>query len=556
MAILLNDNIYVRAGKPVDYKFGPYLSINEANSNIRIEERYNGLIFAVYKDPDDIQNSDVKYYYYNNQLSDLDIKELNFIDDQSISLSKLQDIGSMTVIGRVQSGIGPPSEVEIITNLTGSTSTTLATSEAIKTYVDSLLSAIGNLQGGWDASTGSFPVSPASTKIGDYWYVTVEGIVDNIKFSIGDVVVAKINNASTSNSDDWILLEYNKDQATTTELGLVRLATDTDVQTGTDTEKAITPSTLSSRTATESRSGLAEIATQSETNTGSDDERIVTPLKLKILLDDSFQPLILSGTTAQYYRGDKTFQDFDTSVRNATLSGYTVGSDTVILNTDTVLESFEKIQGQINGRFSGTVDNGYIAFGNGGKTITGDNNLFWDNINKRLGIGTNTPENTLDIIGDLSVYSSLSGSTVLTISGTTGNLFSVSNNITGPIVKVKDIFEIDSSGYTYHNTVKLTDLSILNSPHTLFSINKNIGDGAYFEYIVINKTNNGKRIGTILAVWDNVNNTIEFTETSTNDINNPTSNLTFNVSIDTNSVIIKALIVNNTFDVKISVRII
>jgi len=144
MAIQLNDNIYLRAGKPIDYKFGPYLSINEANENILIEERYNGLIFAVYVDPNDLQNSNIKYYYYTNQLSDLDVKELNYVDDQSIALSKLQDIGSMTIIGRVDASSGSPSEVDIITDLTGATSTTLATSQAIKTYVDNVLPSISN----------------------------------------------------------------------------------------------------------------------------------------------------------------------------------------------------------------------------------------------------------------------------------------------------------------------------------------------------------------------------------------------------------------------------
>ena len=53
------------------------------------------------------------------------------------------------------------------------------------------------------------------------------------------------------------------------------------MQTGTDSVKAITPATLSARTATETRTGIAEIATQTETNTGTDDITIVTPLKLK-----------------------------------------------------------------------------------------------------------------------------------------------------------------------------------------------------------------------------------------------------------------------------------
>jgi hypothetical protein len=50
----------------------------------------------------------------------------------------------MTIIGRVDASSGSPSEVDIITDLTGATSTTLATSQAIKTYVDNVLPSISN----------------------------------------------------------------------------------------------------------------------------------------------------------------------------------------------------------------------------------------------------------------------------------------------------------------------------------------------------------------------------------------------------------------------------
>ena len=40
---------------------------------------------------------------------------------------------------------------------------------------------------------------------------------------------------------------------------------------------------------------------------------------------------------------------------------------------------------------TGTASSGRVAFFNGISTLTGDGGLFWDNINKRLGIGTTTP---------------------------------------------------------------------------------------------------------------------------------------------------------------------
>jgi len=95
---------------------------------------------------------------------------------------------------------------------------------------------------------------------------------------------------------------------------------------------------------------------------------------------------ITAGTTAQYWRGDKTFQDFATAVRGSVLTGYTVGANTALADTDTILGAFGKIQGQINARVSGTIASGQVAFGTGVNTVGGDSGFTWDNTNKFLTI--------------------------------------------------------------------------------------------------------------------------------------------------------------------------
>ena len=209
------------------------------------------------------------------------------INANAVTFAKLQQLSSMTVIGNVTGSTANAAEVSVITDGTLATATNanIPTSTAVKTYVDAQIGALGNLEGGWDASVGTFPTGAApvvGTKKGDYWYVTVAGIVNGITFNVGDMLIATVNSASTTTyANNWTSLEVNRDQATTTVLGLVYLATAAEVQTGTDTVKAITPSTLSARTATETRTGIAAIATQTEVNTGTDDTKIVTPLKLK-----------------------------------------------------------------------------------------------------------------------------------------------------------------------------------------------------------------------------------------------------------------------------------
>lgn len=210
------------------------------------------------------------------------------INNNAVTLGKIQQIGTLTVLGNLSGGTADVAQVSVITDLASASSTTLATSSAIKTYIDTNIGGLGNLEGGWSAASGSFPVgsSPvAGTKAGDYWYVTTAGTTGGVAFNVGDVIIAKVNAASTSSAADWIQLEVNRDQATESVLGLVEIATQVETDAGVNDTAAVTPAKLAGRTATESRTGIAEIATQAETDAGTDDQRIVTPLKLKTFLD-------------------------------------------------------------------------------------------------------------------------------------------------------------------------------------------------------------------------------------------------------------------------------
>ncbi|MCW7553647.1 hypothetical protein NX722_13620 [Endozoicomonas gorgoniicola] len=76
--------------------------------------------------------------------------------------------------------------------------------------------------------------------------------------------------------------------ATESMKGFLEIATQTEANGSSDDSRAITPKKLHNRTATESRRGVLEIATQSETDSGSSDLRIVTPKKLWALLTAKF----------------------------------------------------------------------------------------------------------------------------------------------------------------------------------------------------------------------------------------------------------------------------
>jgi len=69
------------------------------------------------------------------------------------------------------------------------------------------------------------------------------------------------------------------------------------------------------------------------------------------------------------------------------LTGFATGANSTILSTDTILGAFQKAQGQINARVSGTGVAGQVAFWSGTGTQSGDSNFRWDNTNKRGEIG-------------------------------------------------------------------------------------------------------------------------------------------------------------------------
>lgn len=70
------------------------------------------------------------------------------------------------------------------------------------------------------------------------------------------------------------------------------------------------------------------------------------------------EPTITAGTTAQYWRGDKSWQDFFTSVRAATLTGLSTATNAVITAADTVLSALGKLQKQITDHLAATAAHG------------------------------------------------------------------------------------------------------------------------------------------------------------------------------------------------------
>ena len=74
-----------------------------------------------------------------------------------------------------------------------------------------------------------------------------------------------------------------------------------------------------------------------------------------------------SAPTEKYWRGDKTWSDFFTDVRAATLTGLSTATNAVVAAADTVLAAIGKLQAQVSAKFDktgGVISGGISVAGN------------------------------------------------------------------------------------------------------------------------------------------------------------------------------------------------
>lgn len=79
--------------------------------------------------------------------------------------------------------------------------------DAVEARVNSLDAAVV-LRGSWDASAGTFP-GGGTAQAGDSYIVSVAGTVDAVAFSVGDRIIAIVDNASTATfAANWLKADY------------------------------------------------------------------------------------------------------------------------------------------------------------------------------------------------------------------------------------------------------------------------------------------------------------------------------------------------------------
>ena len=165
------------------------------------------------------------------------------------------------------------------------TATQAVNLDDLQSAVDGLEAAV-ILKGTWDASSGSFP---AGTSSGWSYIVSTGGTVNGITFDVNDRIVAITDGASNSTyAGNWFKLDYTDSVLSVNgNTGAVVLDTSdvddtTDRRYVTDAQRTVLTNTSGTNTGDEPTAsttvqGIVELATLTETQAKTDTQRAVTP---------------------------------------------------------------------------------------------------------------------------------------------------------------------------------------------------------------------------------------------------------------------------------------
>ena len=227
---------------------------------------------------------------------------------------------------------------------------------------------------------------------------------------------------------------------------------------------------------------------------------------------------------------------------------------------------------------------------NGNLTVTGNTSLQsltagTSTINGNLSVTGNTSmTGTLSVTGNTNVraftgttgYISGSGQNILTVigsgnsttsplftvQGSSGELFSVTDSLTGSLLSVNDIsglpiLEVFSDNRILQGSYLAPSLnttvktSLTAGTNSVYSIPTSAYTGAFFDYTLISTGSTGARAGTIMSIWSG--STTQYTDVSTNDIGT-TTGVTFSVAVSGSNAVLSSSATTTGWTLKTIVR--
>ena len=170
---------------------------------------------------------------------------------------------------------------------------------------------------------------------------------------------------------------------------------------------------------------------------------------------------------------------------------------------------------------------------NGNQTVTGNTSL--QGVTATTASISGSGQNVLTVTGSGNSTSS----PIFKVIGSQGELFSVTDSLTGLLQSVNNISGLPIWQVYSDNTILMgtylapslnttVRVSLTAGTNTVYSIPTSAYTGGFFDYTVISSGGAGARAGTVMSIWSGT--TAEYTDVSTNDIGN-TSGISFSVAV-------------------------
>ena len=189
---------------------------------------------------------------------------------------------------------------------------------------------------------------------------------------------------------------------------------------------------------------------------------------------------------------------------------------------------------------------------NGGLTVTGNTSV--KGITGTSAVFSGTGSNILTVIG--------SGTTspIFKVQGSSGELFSITDSLTGSLFSVNDISGLPILEAFSDNTI-LMGSYLAPSLNTTTKVTANAGvtpiyyiptsayTGSFYDYTVMSSV--GARSGNIMSIWSGTS--VNYTETTTTSIGD-TSGITFSVSLSGSTAMLSTSANTNSWTVKTIIR--
>ena len=180
-------------------------------------------------------------------------------------------------------------------------------------------------------------------------------------------------------------------------------------------------------------------------------------------------------------------------------------------------------------------------------------------VNSNLSVNGNSvfSGSSTDVV---KIYGSGTTSPLFSVQGSSGELFSISDNLIGSLFSVNDISGLPVIEAFSDNTILMGSFispslnttvkkTLTSGDNVIYSIPTSAYTGAFFDYTLISST--GARAGNVMAIWSGSSS--QYTDVSTNDIGS-TSGVSFSVTVSGTSAIFSSSATTSEWTLKTIVR--